>query len=119
MKNNLLKTALLGCIALFAAFTTWTGPSGHWTGVLPVPGQGDFPLSYNFKADGDKLTGTAVGPDGDVNIDDGKIDGKKFSFNVIVHDMSIPHSGVFYGDSIALDVDLNGTMVHTTLKPAN
>lgn len=119
MKKNLLKMALLACVALFAAFTIWADLTGHWTGTLPIPGQGDFPLSYNFKADGGKLTGTATGPNGDINIDGGKIDGNKFSFNLTVNDMNISHTGVFYGDSIGLDVDLNGNKVHTTLKRSN
>jgi len=119
MKKTLLKTLVLGCFALLVAFTIAADLTGHWTGTLPIPGQGDFPLSYNFKVDGSKLTGTAAGPNGEVAINDGKIDGNKFSFNVNVNDMSIPHTGTCYQDSVGLDVELNGSKIHTTLKRAN
>ncbi len=36
---------------------------GKWAGSLSTPG-GDNPVTFTFKADGAKLTGTTSGPDG-------------------------------------------------------
>lgn len=74
-----------------------------------------YPLTYNFKITGDKLTGTVLTPKGELPVDDGKIAGDKFTFSVTLGDMEIPHSGKFYGDSIAVDIEANGAKVHTRL----
>ena len=56
-----------------------------WTaraGTVSTPG-GDFPVAFEFKADGAKLTGTTMSPDGmAINIKDGKIEGDKVTFGV-------------------------------------
>jgi hypothetical protein len=74
--------------ALILALLLWAAPAmaadvdGKWAGTVSTPG-GDFPVTFEFKADGTKLTGTTMSPDGgSVNIKDGKIDGNKISFGV-------------------------------------
>ena len=55
---------------------------GSWGGSIQTP-QGEFPVSFTFKADGAKLTGSMLGLDGmPVPIKDGKIDGNTITFNV-------------------------------------
>jgi hypothetical protein len=57
---------------------------GKWAGTVATP-NGDLPVAFTFKADGEKLTGTTMGFDGtDVAITDGKVDkdGKNISFKV-------------------------------------
>ena len=57
---------------------------GKWTGSLDTPG-GPAEINYTFKADGKTLTGATTTPDGKaVPIKDGKIDGKKLSFILIL-----------------------------------
>ena len=46
--------------------------SGKWSGELVTP-DFHFTMIYNFKVDGEKLTGTVVGPTGTVSIDSGAI----------------------------------------------
>lgn len=114
MKKKIVTTALLVscfmiCLAAIADL------NGKWAGKVNVDGT-DYPLLYNLKADGAKLTGTALTPDGDVQITDGKINGSDFSFNAATGDLVIAHTGKLYADSVALDLDISGTKYHAVLK---
>lgn len=102
MKKVLCITAALlivfGAVAAFAADVT-----GAWSGETKGPNGESFPLTFNFKQDGAKLTGTVTGPQGDpLAISDGKVDGDKIAFNVSFNGMTISHDGVVKGDEIAL-----------------
>jgi hypothetical protein len=117
MKKKIIVTALLLCCFL-VGFATITNLTGKWTGLLKTDQGDEYPLLYNFKIDGDQLTGTAKTPKGDMPINDGKIEGNKFTFNVIVNNMEIDHSGKFYGDSVGVDISLGDVKSHATLKRA-
>jgi hypothetical protein len=106
-----MKTLLCFCAALMMALTPITAKAatditGTWAGELAGPDGGSgFHLSFTFKEDGDKLTGTVQGPQGDpIAITDGKIDGDKISFKVNVNGMTIIHDGTINaaGDEIKL-----------------
>src|SRR2546427_12727168 len=58
--------------------------NGKW--VAQVPGRGGQmqDVTFNFKADGDQLTGTVSGRRGDTNISDGKIEGDEISFSQVM-----------------------------------
>ncbi|MDN5287511.1 MAG: glycoside hydrolase [Mucilaginibacter sp.] len=114
MKRKFLTTTLLICCFL-ASFASITDFSGMWTGTLKTDTGEMYPLLYNFRVDGDKLTGTAKTPKGDLPIDDGKITGTDFKFTVTLGNMEIEHSGKFYGDSVGVDIAVNGTKAHSTL----
>ncbi|HEY4324892.1 MAG TPA: hypothetical protein VGN20_12930 [Mucilaginibacter sp.] len=92
--------------------------SGKWTGSLKTPDGNEFPLSYTFKLDGDKLTGTASGPNGDTPITAGKVNGSDFTFNLNVNGSDIAHTCKYYteGDSISVNIDFNGAKMHAQLK---
>jgi myo-inositol-hexaphosphate 3-phosphohydrolase len=118
MKRKLFNPiALACCFIVFAAFVV-ADLSGKWTGVIKTPDGNDLQVSYNFKVDGDKLTGTAESPAGTVTVDDGKVNGDTFTFKVTVDGNDYPHSGKIYADSCALDIDFGAQKVHTTLKRA-
>ena len=51
-------------------------------------------------------------------INDGTIKGNAFTFNVIVNNMEIDHSGKFYGDSVGVDISLGEAKSHATLTRA-
>ena len=107
-----MKTLLCVCAAVLMALTPITAHAatdltGTWTGEFKTPdgGQG-FQVSFTFKQDGDKLTGTVQGPQGDpIAISDGKIDGDKFTFKVSFGEMTITHEGTVNsaGDEIKLN----------------
>jgi hypothetical protein len=48
-------------------------------------------------------------------INDGKVSGNSFTFNVVVNNMEIDHSGKFYGDSVGVDISLGDARSHATL----
>jgi len=118
MKKKIITTALLLCCFLMG-FGTITNLNGKWTGLLKTDQGDEYPLLYNFTINGDQLTGTAKTPKGDMPINDGKIEGNKFTFNVMIGSMEIDHSGKFYGDSVGVDISLGDARSHATLKRAN
>ena len=102
-----MKKALCIAAALLIVFSTVAAfaadVSGAWSGEAKGPNGESFPLTFNFKQDGAKLTGTVTGPQGDpLAISDGKVDGDKIAFNVSFNGMTISHDGVVKGDEIAL-----------------
>jgi len=94
------------CAALLIVFSARpliaaTDITGTWVGDLSTPDGNTFPLKFNFKQDGSKLTGTVEGPQGDpLAISDGKIDGDKITFTVTFNDTVIHHEGTIDGDQI-------------------
>jgi hypothetical protein len=101
----------------FLAFSQATGDlNGKWIGLLKTDEGKEFSLLYNFKIQGNQLVGTANTPDGERPINDGKIKGADFTFNVAIGKMVIEHSGKFYGDSVGVDLSLGDQSSHATLK---
>lgn len=88
---------LLTATLMFAADVT-----GTWNGEAKGPNGDGFALTFKFKQDGAKLTGTVTGPGGDIDISDGKVDGDKISFTVSFNGMTIQHDGTVTGDTIKL-----------------
>ena len=77
MKLKSLALALL--LAAAPAFAA--DIDGKWTGSVDTPG-GAMTITYTFKADGAKLTGNSLGPDGSpLPIKNGKLEGNKISFS--------------------------------------
>jgi len=113
-----ITTALLFCLVACFAFAIVADLTGKWTGILKTPDGNEFPLNYTFKADGNQLTGMASSPNGDVPFTDGKINGSDFSFTLSFNGTDIKNTGKFYpqADSVGMDIDFNGTKMHTTLK---
>jgi len=102
-----MKKLLCACAALMMAFCAATAfaadVTGSWSGDMVGPNGDSFHLTFTFKQDGAKLTGTVIGPQGDpIEIADGKIDGDKLSFTVNVNGTVIKHEGVVSGDAIKL-----------------
>ncbi|HXS14062.1 MAG TPA: hypothetical protein VN734_15280 [Acidobacteriaceae bacterium] len=90
---------VFGASSVFAA----TGMTGTWIGQMQTPDGNSFSLTFVFKQDGAKLTGTVTGPQGDpLTIDKGTVDGDKFSFNVSFNGTTITHTGTLTGDEIKM-----------------
>jgi hypothetical protein len=78
MKFFAVLTLVLG----FSVAALAADVDGKWTGNVTTP-NGDLAVTFNFKADGAKLTGSTTGFDGaEVPISDGKVDGKNITFKV-------------------------------------
>jgi hypothetical protein len=90
-------------VVLCATLALAADVTGTWTTDMKTPDGSSFQLSFTFKQDGSKLTGTVTGPQGDpLEITNGKIDGDKLSFDVSFNGTTIKHDGVVNGDEIKL-----------------
>ncbi|AYL94112.1 hypothetical protein [Mucilaginibacter celer] len=118
MKKEFLIVSAFVILAAFS-FISMANINGKWTGALKLPGDGDFPLSYTFKVDSGKLTGTAHAPQGDVAITDGMINGDNFSFSIPVPGGTSPHTGKVYQDSLSMNLVYKGQHLHATLVRGN
>ncbi|TSD63454.1 glycoside hydrolase [Inquilinus sp. KBS0705] len=117
MKKKIFTTALLSCCFMIClAAAVFADLNGKWTGNLTMADGNSIPVTYDFKVDGEKLTGTAQSPEGDVALENGKIKGDDFSFSVNVNGMDIPHSGKVYADSVGMDLSINDNKAHFVLK---
>ena len=86
---------LLLAVAIFALTTSLAHAadvSGKWNGTINFNGE-SIDLVYDLKVDGDKLTGTVEGPAGKLDLEKGKIDGDKISFEITFGDNHIVHEG--------------------------
>ena len=78
-----------------------------WSGTVQGPA-GETPVSFTFKADGDKLTGSTPSPlDGtEIAIKEGKVDGKNITFKLSLD----------FGAGMPFDFDYKGVVSATDLK---
>lgn len=85
------KFALLGLLLLTVVTICFAADiTGHWLGRI-----GDqFDITYDFKVDGEKLTGGTSGPDGIViPIRDGIIKNDSLSFSITIMDNDLKIRG--------------------------
>lgn len=114
---KLLAVAMLLASAAFAADV-----DGKWTGTMATP-NGDVPVAFTFKADGAKLNGSTMGPDGaEIKIADGKVDGSNISFSVTFDFGGMPftmnYKGAVAKSEIKFTIDIFGMPVELTVKKA-
>jgi len=107
------RTLGTGILFLLLATVAWAADvTGTWKGEVSTPDGNSFTLTYNFKQDGAKLTGTVLGPQGDpLPIDNGKVEGGKISFSVKVPfngGTVISSEGTINGDEITLKTKAEG-----------
>lgn len=89
--------------------------NGKWSGSIDYNGS-DIPLTYNFKNDGGKITGTSETPLGTNEITDGKIEKDILTFKVNLNGETATHTGRIFADSINLKITYQGSDFMTTLK---
>jgi len=91
------------CVVIFLAISISSAQdiNGKWIGQMQTP-NGPMDLTYSFKVSGDSLTGTIESPMGELPISDGKINGKSFSFDMNVGEMTMNHQCTVMGDSISM-----------------
>ena len=103
----LIRVAALAALATAAAWGA--DVTGKWATQMNGPDGGGMTMTFNFKQDGTKLTGTVDGPGGEpMTIRDGKVDGEKIVFAISFNDMKIVHQGTVKGDEITLTIQMDG-----------
>ena len=89
---------LLPAVLALAVFTICFAAdiTGHWTGRIAD----QFDIAYDFKVDGDKLTGGTTGPDGSViPLKDGMVKGDSLSFSINLMDNVMKIKGKIKDDN--------------------
>jgi hypothetical protein len=112
MRNWIVLSAALLMIASAKPVFAATDVTGTWTGSLTTPDGSNFPLTFNFKQDGTKVTGSVTTPQGDpVSIDNGKIDGDKLTFETSFNGMTISHVCTVNGDEIKVSTKTDNDQI--------
>lgn len=97
--RSIILILLLGAVAAFAADL-----NGKWVAQVPGRNGQTREVTYNFKVDGDKLTGTVATTRGEFNISEGKINGDEISFTQVMefngNSMKFLYKGKVAGDEI-------------------
>jgi hypothetical protein len=102
---TLRSLSLAGAFVLAATLVAHAADiTGKWTAQVPGRDGQTRETTFNFKVDGEKLTGTTTGMNGDVPITDGSIKGDAVAFNVVANfngtDVKIVYKGTVAGDEI-------------------
>jgi hypothetical protein len=88
---------------------------GKWKGTRETP-NGTFEMTYTFKVDGTTLSGASKSQRGETEIKDGKVDGKKFTFNVSFGDRKIDYTGELVSDNEIVIKNERGDLKLTRVK---
>lgn len=87
------------------AFSLAGDINGKWAGKV----MDQFDVVYTFAADGEKLTGSTVGPDGNViTIKEGAIKGDDITFTIDIMDNSVKVTGKIDGNKLKLSMNMMG-----------
>ena len=102
---TLRSLSLAGAFVLAATLVAHAADiTGKWTAQVPGRDGQTREATFDFKVDGEKLTGTTTGMNGDVPITDGSIKGDAVAFNVVANfngtDVKIVYKGTVAGDEI-------------------
>jgi hypothetical protein len=100
-----------------ACFTTFAQSKidGNWKGSRETP-NGNFELNYTFKVEGEKLTGIWKTQFGESPLENGKVDGKNFSFSISFNDMTISNTAELVSDDEIVIKSERGDMKLTRVK---
>ncbi|HMV81669.1 MAG TPA: hypothetical protein PLD20_13225 [Blastocatellia bacterium] len=108
------RIAFLSVCFVFAALTLALAadPSGKWVAQVPGREGQTQETTITLKAEGDKLTGSISGRQGDTAISDGKVSGDNISFNVVRefngNTIKMVYTGKLSGDEIKFTRKVEG-----------
>ncbi|HET9744100.1 MAG TPA: hypothetical protein VFP97_00220 [Chitinophagaceae bacterium] len=111
MKYFLILLFLAGSLTTVAQ----TNIDGNWKGTRETP-NGTFELNYTFKADGKTLTGMLKGQFGEIQLENGKIDGNKISYSITFNGTTVESTGEILNEDEILIKNQFGEMKLTRVK---
>lgn len=111
MKHFLIVFLLIGTFSAFAQSPI----DGNWKGSRETP-NGTFEINYTFKVEGNELKGTWKTQFGEAKIENGKVEGKKFSYSISFNDMTINSTGELINDNEIVIKNDRGEMKLTRVK---
>ena len=108
---------LLAFVLAMAGLTTFAQNSldGSWKGTRETP-NGSFEVNYTFKVEGNELTGTWKTQFGETKLENGKVDGKKFSYSISFNDMKLNYTGEVISENELLIKSERGEMKLNRVK---
>ena len=93
-------------LALLVAMAAAADISGKWTGDVPGRGGDTTSATFTFKVEGEQLTGSMTGPQGDIPLQEGKVSGSQVSFSTTLdfggNSVKILYKGTVNGDQIKM-----------------
>ncbi len=111
MKVLLTIALLVGSLTTFAQ----NAIDGNWKGTRETP-NGTFEVTYTFKVEGNSLKGTWKTQFGEAALENGKVDGKKFTYSISFNDMTINSTGELINDNEIVIKNERGEMKLTKVK---
>jgi hypothetical protein len=111
MKTLLATIFMFVCVTLSAQNPI----DGNWKGTRETP-NGTFEVEYTLKVDGANLTGIWKTQFGEAKIENGKVDGKKFSYSISFNDMTINSTGELTSENEITVKNDRGEMKLTRVK---
>ena len=111
MKIIFTLLLLVGGVTAFAQNTI----DGNWKGSRETP-NGTFEVNYTFKVEGTQLTGTWKTQFGEASLENGKVDGKKFSYTISFNELKINYTGEVINDNELSIKSERGEMKLTRVK---
>lgn len=110
MKSRTIYLAM-GLLLAFCVPAMAADIDGKWTGQVQTQ-QGTADVTFVFKADGEKLTGTMTNQLGEAAIQDGSIKGDAVAFKVVRefqgNKITVVYKGKLAGDEIKLTRSFEG-----------
>jgi hypothetical protein len=100
-----LRTTVAVVFVLLAALAAWAADvNGKWVAQVPGRGGNTMEVTFQFKVDGDQLTGTVTSRRGETQISDGKVNGDEISFAQVMefngNTVKLLYKGKVAGDEI-------------------
>ena len=111
MKYIFSLLLVFGCYTAFAQ----NAIDGNWKGSRETP-NGTFEVNYTFKVEGNVVTGTWKTQFGEAKLEDGKIEGKKFSYTISVNDVKLSSTAELINENEILVKNERGEMKLTRVK---
>ena len=110
-----MKIAAILLTVMLAASAFAADIAGKWTATTEGP-NGSMTIVFDFKVDGQNLSGTAASDMGEMKITEGTIDGDKITFTVEAGDFKVVHKGTVSGDEMKLNVEIGDQKMEMTAK---
>lgn len=111
MKKQIVLLAFFGVLTVSVACAQ--DITGHWTGKA----MGQYNVAYDFKVQGNTLTGKDTHPDGSVSdISNGVTGADTLAFDVPVQDAMTHVTGKIKGNTITLSLSVQGNNLNFDIK---
>ncbi len=111
MKYFLTLLFVAGALSIFGQNPI----DGNWKGTRETP-NGSIEINYTFKVEGTTLTGTLKSSFGEVKLEEGKVDGKKFSYTISFNGNPFKSNGELTGENEITIKNDRGEMKLTRVK---